>query len=58
MYERARRLRLLGAWRAVRRVRELSDSAPLRYRHLDLRVYSPLCLVLGTLVVMVIVSAN
>ena len=36
---------------------ELGD-APARYRSLDLRVYSPLCLALAALIVVVIVSAD
>ena len=32
--------------------------APARYRHLDVRVYSPLCVALAALIVVVIVSAN
>lgn len=36
---------------------ELGD-APARYRFLDLRVYSPLCLVLSTLIAVAIVSAD
>ena len=36
---------------------ELGD-APVRYRSLDLRLYSPLCLALASLIVLVIVSAD
>lgn len=36
---------------------ELGD-VPARYRYLDLRVYSPLCLVLSGLIVVTVVSAN
>jgi len=53
-----RRLGLDGASRAVRRFRELSALVPARYRDLDVRVYSPLCLTLAALIVVVIVSAN
>ena len=50
-------LLLRGAAGLVQAALELGH-APLRYRYLDLRVYSPLCLVLGALVVVVIVSAS
>lgn len=59
----------VGAWgvAAVLSVRGIAGlvqsglevgEAPARYRSLDLRVYSPLCLALATLIVVVIVSAD
>jgi hypothetical protein len=46
-----------GAAGLVQSRLELGD-APARYRTLDVRVYSPLCLALAALIVVVIVSAN
>jgi len=59
----------VGAWgvAAVLSVRGIAGlvqsglelgEVPARYRHLDLRVYSPLCLALATLIVVVVVTAD